>query len=400
MPNIDINDAVNLGLIEEGKPVPSLGDMPEWMKREKPITAQLADIFGPARGMMQGSPADEMLTELGWENENAAPDSVERVLMDAMFGSAGMVKAMHGGHAGIEKWSMDAARTGEGGAALGAGGYFTEAEGVAKYYRDKVRRKLSSLADEGVNFGPLTGERVVDEVKITTSAFEAIKKEYPGISEKIVDTQGWDTFINRMNQVKDDVMTGPMSKLGTGKQMEYWEDSLRKQMTYLLQDLRMDMPLEMIKAKPIGAKAVMNAEQNIRNNFRRELSPRAESLKASVYDAVLWKNKKENLLDWGEKVPREQMLQIRESTKTNPYINAGEATDITAFTNELITPFGSDAYRFLTHKLGSKQAASNFLKEAGIDGVRAPVGSIGGHPSKDKYNYVVFDAEDIILKER
>jgi hypothetical protein len=71
---------------------------------------------------------------------------------------------------------------------------------------------------------------------------------------------------------------------------------------------------------------------------------------------------------------------------------------------------GEELYRALSDVVGirevapgkvinerSTKAASEFLKRNGIDGIKYHAGSLSGMKS-DKFNYVVFDPEDIAIE--
>ena len=52
---------------------------------------------------------------------------------------------------------------------------------------------------------------------------------------------------------------------------------------------------------------------------------------------------------------------------------------------------GQDLYDELSSMLGSKEAASKLLSDAGFVGIKYPAGTIFGGAKKDDYNYVIFD---------
>ena len=56
-------------------------------------------------------------------------------------------------------------------------------------------------------------------------------------------------------------------------------------------------------------------------------------------------------------------------------------------------------YKGLSKKFGSDKDASDFLKRAGIDGIRYPTESLSGVKNSDKYNYVIFDESAIHIED-
>jgi hypothetical protein len=59
---------------------------------------------------------------------------------------------------------------------------------------------------------------------------------------------------------------------------------------------------------------------------------------------------------------------------------------------------GEELYIKLSNLLGSQKEASSLLSNIGINGNKYPIGSLSGMKSSTKYNYVVFNPEDITIE--
>ena len=67
-------------------------------------------------------------------------------------------------------------------------------------------------------------------------------------------------------------------------------------------------------------------------------------------------------------------------------------------TNDIST--GRDVYEYLNHKLGSDKAASEILSKAGFVGISYPAQFRSGGRSDGARNYVIFNEEDLKIKDR
>ena len=113
----------------------------------------------------------------------------------------------------------------------------------------------------------------------------------------------------------------------------------------------------------------------------------------NIYKQTFWPDKKENLLDWDEPVPPEQMQQIADQA-VKEQLPFGYTEDGKNFFNGSGTS-GELLYKDLakSFNLGSPQAASEFLYRAGIDGITY-IGDASG-----VRNYVAFSDQDIRVDE-
>ena len=113
----------------------------------------------------------------------------------------------------------------------------------------------------------------------------------------------------------------------------------------------------------------------------------------NIYKQTFWPDKEENLLDWDEPVPSEQMQQIADQA-VKEQLPFGYTEDGKNFFNGSGTS-GELLYKDLakSFNLGSPQAVSEFLYRAGIDGITY-IGDASG-----VRNYVAFSDQDIRVDE-
>ncbi|WP_337746844.1 hypothetical protein [Victivallis vadensis] len=113
----------------------------------------------------------------------------------------------------------------------------------------------------------------------------------------------------------------------------------------------------------------------------------------NIYKQTFWPDKEENLLDWDEPVPPEQMQQIADQA-VKEQLPFGYTEDGKNFFNGSGTS-GELLYKDLakSFNLGSPKAVSEFLYRAGIDGITY-IGDASG-----VRNYVAFSDQDIRVDE-
>jgi len=126
-----------------------------------------------------------------------------------------------------------------------------------------------------------------------------------------------------------------------------------------------------------------------------ELKSKSEvktSMEGNIYETSIHEGKQPgeyNYLEW-DKPTSNKVDQITSRLKLEK-INAPEFNVVKNYSGEAI-------YRYISKIFGSDKEASSFLKRAGVDGIKYPTGSLSGMKDTRKYNYVVFDPEDITIK--
>ena len=126
-----------------------------------------------------------------------------------------------------------------------------------------------------------------------------------------------------------------------------------------------------------------------------------------VYRQVLKTEiQRDNFMRWYEQPSEEQRSQILRAAADEKIFADRENRGylLERFKQAVKQGTGEDLYKNLSLSLGSDRKASEFLNRAGIDGIQYPVGTvIGGNTARDSskgWNYVVFDAGNIAIKEK
>ncbi len=133
-------------------------------------------------------------------------------------------------------------------------------------------------------------------------------------------------------------------------------------------------------------------------------------LPQNIYQATIHKGKRPSeytFLEWEKFIPEDKLKSVKNTVRAyysedNPLrqemMDAIERKSSYIGTESGLT--GHGLYRNITSVLGSEKQASEFLKRAGISGIKYPTGSISGMKDIGKYNYVVFNPEDITVTQR
>ena len=92
-------------------------------------------------------------------------------------------------------------------------------------------------------------------------------------------------------------------------------------------------------------------------------------------------------LDWENKLKKSHLNKVN-----NELVRIGKEPIETIYQSRVDGKVrGQDLYDELSSMLGSKEAASKLLSDAGFVGIKYPAGTIYGGAKEDDYNYVIFD---------
>ncbi|MCF7791189.1 MAG: hypothetical protein K9M56_04240 [Victivallales bacterium] len=264
------------------------------------------------------------------------------------------VTAYHGSPYSFDQFTADKIGTGEGAQAFGWGLYFTSQEDVAKFYAEKLKRNQFQSLEDSLNAIQIGEKSLYDDYGITQKFDNLIEFAKDNKTDEVIKIFEKDLKI--------------WNELKTDKTYPFQEYAAQKSETIeqLIKDL-----------KKYGVKF-----QGGRN----------------LYNVTLWENHEENLLDWYEPVTDKQKQLIKEQAlKENLTDRWGNSVSNKGYyPNSILFSQGMTAenfYQELTRDWfdGNEKDASLFLKRAGIDGIKYPVGTLSGQEKSDKYNYVVFD---------
>jgi len=133
----------------------------------------------------------------------------------------------------------------------------------------------------------------------------------------------------------------------------------------------------------------------------------------NLYQATIHKGKRPGeytFLEWEKPLTQEFRDKIiQQASKEGVNLQGGEA--VTESDGMAVFAKGIDdiktvggLYDYLTNRVGGytpagKKETSAFLQRAGISGIKYPVGSLSGMKETGKYNYVVFNPEDITIEK-
>jgi len=129
----------------------------------------------------------------------------------------------------------------------------------------------------------------------------------------------------------------------------------------------------------------------------------AEMHPGYLYKVTLHKGKdpsEYNYMDWHKPAGHKERAKIRVQINKEGMWDQLSGDVQHALNKPNTAHEGQRLYKELSRVFGSDKGASKFLKRAGIDGIRYPVGTLtaGGKPSK-KYNYVTFAGKDMTIEE-
>jgi hypothetical protein len=253
------------------------------------------------------------------------------------------VDAWHGSPYQFDKFSLEKIGTGEGAQAFGWGLYFSDLEGVGRGYAESLSDRVY-LVD---------GIEVVPDKNDDTEFFQTVGQ----------------VARNGFNVTKERALSG-----------EYYSEKAGE---------RILKNLEKLEGKDVKIKPT-------RNLYKVSLH------QGKTPSEYTW-------LEWDNEVPDEQINKIvkslikeGKSVTINRIDGVGRMLKLSSKDANLRFKNGGEVYNALKNELGSDKAASLFLLENGIDGIKYPAESMSRGATSDTargFNYVVFDESAISIKE-
>jgi hypothetical protein len=265
-------------------------------------------------------------------------------------------EAWHGSPHAFDRFSTEKIGTGEGAQAFGYGLYFTDKEEIARHYAENVKPDAQAPPRRtflGNELTPGTPEYHA------ATLLERSGRTLAGVKKEV---KGW------------------IKEAKPGENVDGYKKTLAT--------------LERAKTKKDFG--VLKPAKNI-------------------YRATINEGKEDVWLDWDKPVSGDTLRAINKLAESK---GIGELYKGNLDASGDIN--GEDVYRDLSSLLAKPQkdfgwervattindrnandkAASSFLKEAGIDGIRYPTESLSGKTGTGKYNYVVFDENSVKINER
>ena len=311
----------------------------------KKFGEQLTNVLGPG-------PQETLAT--GWK-----PPDAEHILSDPLYnvlqpGNLAF-RAQTAYHGSPHKWNkvdLSKAGTGEGAATYGHGFYATDLEDVAKIYRDKLT-PANSWHDDVFEMGVENTYDIfahLNKSKLNGNEIKNMLIENMGDVSASIDSRGGERAVRRIKDIYKDMDPEKFTNKGTdifyeGKPLTEYS-GFKEGHLY-----KLDIP-----------------EHENLLDWDKPLSEQPEGVKQALGDAL---EKLKNDFPTLEK-----------------YISKRPGKD----NGEMI-------YRAIEQKLGSSQAASEYLRSIGIPGHKyLDQGSRG--TGKGTYNYVIYDPEAVNVLER
>ncbi len=309
-------------------------------------------------------------------------DQVERLkevkarLLEAGRVSYQMDDIWHGSPHDVDKFSTSKIGTGEGVQAFGWGLYFTNLKAIAKHYAESLTpgRKYSfdGVKDlDNVATHPMTKIFLREMLKSNPAnredAIKWVEKNSNGKSEKVVSELA--KFASIL--LVDNSVNRNLYKITLHK------DKSPGQYTWLEWD-------KSVSDKTLESLGVRNQKLNERDYYISLLSSKDLSLLGDI-NQYSTKEIKETTYSKNDFKSYKEYVKEFEQDKSNRFYT------------------GEGLYQKLSKELGSDKAASLFLLENGIDGIKYPAESIARGTTSDNakgFNYVVFDENAVTIEEK
>ena len=259
----------------------------------------------------------------------------------------------HGSPHKFDKFSTEFMGTGEGAQAFGWGLYFTDSESIARNYAKTLAK--------GVDFS-FGRPNTYDEAKALV---------YSAMAWKLID-----------------------SEVGTLVSTAYYSEANFINGNPLNKEIKKEDVIDYIKNNRITEEEVkIKAIEFLNKDYKVSRNLYKVSLhKGKTPDQYTW-------LEWDKPVSQEVFKKINDlAISKNDVIIKMLSEGINTKNIE-----GSALYKNLSRQLGSDKAASLFLLEAGIDGIKYPAESISRGTTSDTargFNYVVFDDNAITIEDK
>ena len=249
----------------------------------------------------------------------------------------------------FDRYSTEYMGTGEGNQVFGWGLYFTDVKDIARYYMS------AGLYDDEQKI--MLNGKSLSKYKIQ----QEVKDQLVGIVDTIF---GEDKMIPTINSIKD----------------------------YLVLEYDAENYPELKEIVELSNKTY---------NFIKD---KKLSFIGNIYSVTLFKGKNPDeydLLEWEQKPTEIQILKIKNQAKK-------EGVDLSKLPFDLERYRDSNAiYTDLSYIISgvshlknrdSGKMCSEFLLRAGFDGIRYKAGTLSGFEDEEGYNYVIFDANDVIIE--
>lgn len=284
------------------------------------------------------------------------------------------VDVWHGSPYDFDRFSMSAIGTGEGNQAFGWGLYFTDLEGIARNYAEKLRKGgedavVNNIAQEAINFNNGDIKKALEELNSTLEESWADKKRIKK-AIKILET-GKFKKIPKTNLYKVSLQKG---KNPSEYNWLEWDKPFDNE----LRDKLAKKYLEFIlKENKTGVYQFQRGSKWYKGT--------------KIGDKWVWRDRYTN-----------DVIDFKEIEKASEENFKDEVKGNTSNKNVRLYQTIANYYKSEMADDGDK-FASLFLLENGIDGVKYPAESVARGATSDNargFNYVVFDENAVTVEEK
>ncbi|HNV19989.1 MAG TPA: hypothetical protein PKJ52_10125, partial [Rectinema sp.] len=293
----------------------------------------------------------------------------------------------HGSGAFFDRFDVQFVGTGEGAQAFGWGIYVTEREGVARDYAKRLGTSRMGLTIDGAYMQDLTTEEIKKSIKWDTTSIE--DDELRDTIESVFLSNIEREAHNAYSKYGNDKM-GLRNYMRIG--LSYAKTALKRisDCRYLFHE---DYNEDKIN------KLADSLSDIFENGLESGLIKYGVQRGRNLYTVDVWGDRQEDVLEWDGEVSDEQRKKIQQQFQ-NEFNDGGDfdyaktGKEVYFAVSQGLQYYGGKEYKHA----GDKQA-SEFLLRAGIDGIKYPVNAMSGGKGEKGYNYVVFDADQIQIKD-
>lgn len=338
------------------------------LKKQIKETEEAYKLTGQERKEYQNQLMKEYMDEHGLASENDIPDDVWREFdykaiekyqdkLDSLFAKykdldrqlkaivqpgVRFLRTYHGTGASFDKFDLSHALEGEGSESFGYGVYVTNSRKIGEDYAKRAKGRKANNAI----FYPNMGSPIADnwyKYFVRTANSESLEDAKEFVLEELDgDIKSDEARLNRSS----------ISEAG-----------------------RAHIAVNLKEEKRI---------REIIANTKKEDLPNIAS--ANLYDVDI-PDDNGNYLDWENRLKKTHLNKVNKEL-----VRIGKEPIETIYPSRVDGKVrGQDLYDELCAILGSKEAASKLLSDAGFVGVKYPAGTIHGGANEGDYNYVIFD---------
>ena len=272
----------------------------------------------------------------------------------------------HGSPFNFENFSTDSIGTGEGAQAFGWGLYFTNQEGIARFYADKLSNEPKRISLIAKN----------EYLKSRKKSLKDVENKEKYESKIIKNINHFRKELKQAQKEKDE------------SQIKFYEGLIDDSYKQLDEQERLSL-IESFK------KDIANAEQEI-----KELKASMKNNR-NLYTVEIPDN---GYLKWDENVSLENIKGIKTALKDRGITDFSRLNNLIENQekwkdnpNSTYT-FGSNIYKVISDYLDGDKNASLFLKDLGYVGIDYPANTVNGKAVEGERNYVIFDEANIKIK--